>query len=171
MEGSDSCRNRSIDAMGSWKECDEQEDADGRKSQPGKVTKHGYADRFEDPDDARWGSSSDRNESRRESVSGSAKAFSEDEDDYDLRRDSRVSKVPRRSPEEKKSEKDGDNSRRRREDENDWDSDQADGRPSSGQRLRVISRMHERLMTTGMDPVKKGMINIGLPNGKRKLRN
>jgi len=133
MEGSDSCRNRSIDAMGSWKECDEQEDADGRKSQPGKVTKHGYADRFEDPDDARWGSSSDRNESRRESVSGSAKAFSEDEDDYDLRRDSRVSKVPRRSPEEKKSEKDGDNSRRRREDENDWDSDQADGRPSSGQ--------------------------------------
>ncbi|KAG2548741.1 hypothetical protein PVAP13_9KG217800 [Panicum virgatum] len=133
MEGSDSCRNRSIDAMGSWKECDEQEDADGRKSQPGKVTKHGYADRFEDPDDARWGSSSDRNESRRESVSGSAKAFSEDEDDYDLRRDSWVSKVPRRSPEEKKSEKDGDNSRRRREDENDWDSDQADGRPSSGQ--------------------------------------
>jgi hypothetical protein len=118
--------------MGSWKECDEQEDADGRKSQPGKVTKHGYADRFEDPDDARWGSSSDRNESRRESVSGSAKAFSEDEDDYDLRRDSWVSKVPRRSPEEK-SEKDGDSSRRRREDENDWDSDQADGRPSSGQ--------------------------------------
>jgi len=133
MEGSDSCRNRRIDAMGSWKECDEQEDADDRKSQPGKVTKHGYADRFEDPDDARWGSSGDRNESRRESVSGSAKAFSEDEDDYDLRRDSRVSKVPRRSPEEKKSEKDGDNSRRRREDENDWDSDQADGRPSSGQ--------------------------------------
>jgi len=31
--------------------------------------------------------------------------------------------------------------------------------------------MHERLMTTGMDPVKKGMINIGLPNGKRKLIN
>ncbi|KAG2537779.1 hypothetical protein PVAP13_9NG334900 [Panicum virgatum] len=139
MEGSDSSRSRSkgdvegsIDAMGSWKEYDEQEDADGRKSQPGKVTKHGYADRFEDPDDARWGSSSDRNESRRESVSGSAKAYSEDEDDYNLRRDSRVSKVPRRSPEEK-SEKDGDSSRRRREDENDWDSDQADGRPSSGQ--------------------------------------
>jgi hypothetical protein len=36
--------------------------------------------------------------------------------------------------------------------------------------VRVITRMHERLMTTGMDPVKE-MINIGPPNGKRKMRN
>ncbi|RLN39683.1 hypothetical protein C2845_PM01G41050 [Panicum miliaceum] len=139
MEGSESSRSRSngniedsIDAMGSWKEDDEREDADGRKSQSGKARKHGYADRVEDPDDARRGSSTDRNESTRKSVSCSAQAYSGDQDDYDVRRDSRVSKVPRRSPEEK-SEKDGDNNRRRREDENDWDSDQADGMPSSGQ--------------------------------------
>ncbi|KAF8672659.1 hypothetical protein HU200_049352 [Digitaria exilis] len=85
--------------MGSWKQEDEREDADGRKSQSAR--KHGYADGVDNPDDARWGSSTDRNDSRRKSVSGSGQAYSDNEDDHDVRRDSRLAKVPRRSPEEK----------------------------------------------------------------------
>ncbi|CAL4942132.1 unnamed protein product [Urochloa decumbens] len=134
MEGSESSRSHSkrdvedsIDAMGSWQEDDEREDADGRKSQSGKVRNHGYADRVEDPDDARRGSSTNRNESSRKSVSGTGQANSDDEDDNDVRRDSQVSKVPRRSPEEKRErssdackERNGGSSTGRRENENDW---------------------------------------------------
>ncbi|CAN6283417.1 unnamed protein product [Urochloa humidicola] len=134
MEGSESSRSSSkrdvedsIDAMGSWQEDGEREDVDGRKSQSGKARKQGYADRVEDPDDARWGSSTNRNESRRKSVSGTGKANSGDEDDYDVTRDSQVSKVPRRSPEEKRErssdackERDGESSWGRGENENDW---------------------------------------------------
>ncbi|CAN6323845.1 unnamed protein product [Urochloa humidicola] len=133
MEGSESSRSRSkrdvedsFDPMGSWQEEDEREDADRRKSQSGNARKHGYADRVEDPDDARRGSSTSRNESRRKSVSGTGQANSDDEDENDVRRDSRVSKVPRRSPEEKCErssdvckERDGASSRGRRENEND----------------------------------------------------
>ncbi|KAF8722982.1 hypothetical protein HU200_022126 [Digitaria exilis] len=110
MEGSESSRSQSkgdvedkIDAMCSWKEEVEREDADVRKSQSGMTMKHGYANGIEDPDDARRGSSTCRNESRRKFVSGSGsgQAYSDNEDDYNVRRDSRLSKVPRRSPEEK----------------------------------------------------------------------
>lgn len=55
-------------------------------------------DAFEEPDDNRR-PSTDGNESRRKSVSSSVLAYSGDEDDYDVRRESRVSKIPRRSPE------------------------------------------------------------------------
>jgi hypothetical protein len=108
MEGSESSRSRSkkdvddsINATSSWKEDDEREDADGRKSQSSKERKHGYADRVDDPNDDRWGSSTDRYKSRSKSFSGLGRAYSDDEGDYNVRKDSRVSKVPRRSPEEK----------------------------------------------------------------------
>nr|CAB3494548.1 unnamed protein product [Digitaria exilis] len=73
-----------IDAMCSWKEEVEREDADVRKSQSGMTMKHGYANGIEDPDDARRGSSTCRNESRRKFVSGSGsgQAYSDNEDDY-----------------------------------------------------------------------------------------
>ncbi|RCV42689.1 hypothetical protein SETIT_9G236100v2 [Setaria italica] len=144
MEGSESSRSckrdveDSIDAMDSWKEDDEREDADGRKSQSSKVRKHGCADRVEDPDDARRGSSTNRYEPRRKSVSGSGQAYSDDEEDYNVRKNSRVSKVPRRSPEEKSEissdvykDRGGDSSRRRREDKNDSDSSRRSGSRTS----------------------------------------
>ncbi|GJM84689.1 hypothetical protein PR202_ga00382 [Eleusine coracana subsp. coracana] len=135
MEDSESSRSLSkrdvediIDGRGSWKEDEGGGDVDDRKIRPGKSRKHGNTDGVEDPDDGRRQSSADRNEARRKSVSSSGRAYSGDEDDYDVTRDSHISKVPRRSPEERSDRrtsgyKDRDGvSSRRREDENDWDS-------------------------------------------------
>ncbi|KAL5225422.1 hypothetical protein ABZP36_012061 [Zizania latifolia] len=106
MEGSESSRNCSkrdaddgVNARDCWKEDEEREDADCRNNQSGKSTRHIYADEG-------------------------------DEDGYNVRRESQVSKVPRRSPEERSERRssdgykgrDGDSSRGRREDDNDWDS-------------------------------------------------
>lgn len=87
-----------VDARGGLKEDQERDGADGRKSRPGKLRRDSSVDAFEEPDDNRR-PSTDGNESRRKSVSSSVLAYSGDEDDYDVRRESRVSKNPRRSPE------------------------------------------------------------------------
>ncbi|XP_051184843.1 N6-adenosine-methyltransferase non-catalytic subunit MTB isoform X2 [Lolium perenne] len=95
-------------------------------------------DELEDPGDSRL-RSADRNESRRKSVSSSGRAYSGDEDDYDVRRGSRVSKIRRRSPEERSEkrfsdgykDRDRDSSRRRREDEHDPDSSRRSSSRSS----------------------------------------
>ncbi|KAG8091771.1 hypothetical protein GUJ93_ZPchr0012g21049 [Zizania palustris] len=88
-----------VNARDCWKEDEEWEDAYCRNNQSGKLTRHIYADEG-------------------------------DEDDYNVIRESQVSKVPMRSLEERSERRssdgykgrDGDSSRGRREDDNDWDS-------------------------------------------------
>uniref|UniRef100_A0A0E0ISQ5 Methyltransferase-like protein 1 n=1 Tax=Oryza nivara TaxID=4536 RepID=A0A0E0ISQ5_ORYNI len=136
MEGSDSSRSRDkrdadddVDARSSWKEDDEHEDVEDRKNRSGKSTRYIYDDEG-------------------------------DEDDYDVRRESRVSKVPRRSPEERSErrlsdgykDRDGDSSRRRREDNNDWDSSRRSGSRTSGHDVsRSKSRSSDRTSSDRAD--------------------
>ncbi|KAL6641014.1 hypothetical protein ACP70R_019195 [Stipagrostis hirtigluma subsp. patula] len=134
MEGSGSSRTHSkrgvedgVDVRGSWNEDEEREGIDIRDTRSGKSRKQRYADGVEDRDDGTGRSSDARNQSRRKSVSSSGQTYSGDEDDYDVTRVSRASKIPRRSPEETSERKlfdgykdrDGDSSRRR--DDDDWD--------------------------------------------------
>jgi hypothetical protein len=136
MEGSESSRSHGkrdvediVNGRDSWKEYEGQGDGNDRKTWSGKLTKHGDTDGVEDPDDGRRQCSADRTEPRRKSVSSSGRAYSGGDDDYDVTRDSHISKVPRTSPEERSERrssgryKDRDGvSSRRREDENEWDS-------------------------------------------------
>ncbi|PUZ42844.1 hypothetical protein GQ55_9G614500 [Panicum hallii var. hallii] len=127
MDGSESSRGRSnqevednVNSRSSWKEEHEnQDDADGRKYSD-RSRKHGYEYEVGHQDDDRMATpSNDRNESRRNSDRSSGLARSADEDAYNVRKDSRSPKVPRRSPDDSK---DRDYDRRRgREDKNDWE--------------------------------------------------
>nr|CAB3502022.1 unnamed protein product [Digitaria exilis] len=103
MDESDSSRGRSkqeieenVDARSSWKE---EHDV-------------GHQD-----DDRMTTPSNDRNESRRNADRSSGLPRSADEEAYNVRRDSRSPKVPRRSPDDSR-DRDYD---RRREDRNDWE--------------------------------------------------
>jgi mRNA m6A methyltransferase non-catalytic subunit len=136
MEGSESSQTHSkrdvedsVEGRGSRKEDEGQGDVDDRKTWSGKSRKHVDADGVEDPDDGRRQSSADRSEPRRKYVSSPGRAYSGDEDDYDVPKDSHISKVPRRSPEERSERRSSSGynyrdgvSSRRREVENEWDS-------------------------------------------------
>ncbi|CAN6302299.1 unnamed protein product [Urochloa humidicola] len=127
MDGSDSSRGCSkqeveenVNARSSWKEEHEnQENADSRKYSD-RSRKHGYEYEVGHQDDDRMITpSNDRNDSRRNSDKSSGLARSADEDVYNVRKDSRSPKVPRRSPDDS-NDRDYDR-RRGRDDKNDWE--------------------------------------------------
>uniref|UniRef100_J3N309 Btz domain-containing protein n=1 Tax=Oryza brachyantha TaxID=4533 RepID=J3N309_ORYBR len=83
-----------------------------------------------------------------------------DEDDYDVGRESRVSKVPRRSPEERSKrrssnrykDRDGESSMRRREGDDDWDSSRRSSSRTSGHDVsRSKSRSSDRASSDRAD--------------------
>jgi hypothetical protein len=126
MDGSESSRGRNkqeveenVNTRSSWKEEHEnQENADSRKYSD-RSRKHGYEYEVGHQDDDRMITpSNDRNESMRNSDRSSGMARSADEDTYNVRKDSRSPKLPRRSPDDSK---DRDYDRRGREDKNDWE--------------------------------------------------
>ncbi|WVZ56017.1 hypothetical protein U9M48_006604 [Paspalum notatum var. saurae] len=125
MDGPESSRGISkeveenVNASSSLKEVHEnQENANSGKYSE-RSRKHGYEYEVGQDDDRTITPSSDRNESRRNSDRSSGLAHSADEDIYNVTKDSRSPKVPRRSPDDPK---DRDYDRRRgREDKNDWE--------------------------------------------------
>ncbi|KAL6645507.1 hypothetical protein ACP70R_017115 [Stipagrostis hirtigluma subsp. patula] len=134
IEGSESSRGHSkqeieenVSSRSNWKEeHEDQDNADGRKY-AGRSRKTGYECEVghQEP-------SSDRNELRRNSDRSSDLAFSADEDVSHVTRDSRSPKVPKRSHDDSK-DRDCD-TRKGREDKNDWDSSRRYSPDSTGAR-------------------------------------
>lgn len=173
MEVSESSRSRNkkdIEERTETRESNRTEDdedwdgSDKRKHRSSKSRKHSSQEEAEEQDNGRRKNSGDRNDIKKKSGS-SSRAGSPDEDDYDVRRESR-SKIPRKSLDERSErrtsegyrDKEPDSGRRNREEEHDWNSSRrsstksfGDHEGSQGKSGSKAESYHERDVEKGRD--------------------